>query len=905
MKGTKLIAGLAALAMCFGMAAALPPGSEAGTTSVTAFAEQHIWDGTADTSWYYKEHQYIYTGEGDNAKRLEVFNISTPEELAGLSQLVRNGVTMQDTYINLTDDIMLNDTSNYANWAAEAPQNNWIPVGVSSIYAPYSKDKGVAMGTDYAYKTFEGIFNGNGHTVSGMYCYHYSMAGLFGSISGDVSNVVVKDSYVLAENPCRYDVSCSWPVFAGGIVSYCQRGGIISGCEFDGSVKAIGKHYSAPGSLAYEINYIQSHQCAAGGIVGRIDDGDVGMVLGAILYTAVFGIQVYGLPTTPLIIGSYFNETNHAMGVFNCINHGSVSSEYGKSALGAGGIVGTGGLLGGTGAISPIAIYHCYSDGTATRADGNCGAMVGNCDYGPYSANNFKEIGCYYTNCERSSYPNEAVNYTNAGMTTEEVAEKLGDYFKAEGDTIYLDYAAMPVAEDLAEIHTDTFALPAEAPGTLDAPQLSSSIEDDSVKITWNKDTTYASWEYAIAADRDFTDCYEVGSYNNSSMYSSVNSIYFESLDLSTPYYIRVRGRTGDPSSESTQYTHWSYVTAGTIPPEPAPTEQTEPPTEQTEPSTEQTEPSTEQTEPSTEQTEPSTEQTEPSTEQPSARPQKLLAPCLSCYPTIYEEKPVLIFKWNRLDGITGYECQNSTDPTFADAKSFDESLDYTGVRYSNNTPGTTYYFRIRSFVETENGREYSEYATTHITAPAETETVELAAPVMLAPRLINDNKYLISWSAVSDADSYEIDTATDPAFEQCIRNDTEPAIQPNTERRWLEGFQKDQVYYYRIRAVKESENGKIYSDYTYINLMIPSAFELLHGDADSSTNVDASDAANILIEAAMVGSGENSTLTNMQSMAADVNGDGVINATDATAVLQYAAAVGAGQADARIEDYV
>ncbi|MCR4644672.1 MAG: hypothetical protein K5695_04590 [Oscillospiraceae bacterium] len=566
MKAKRLAAGLTALAMCFGMAATMPFTHEADTTAVTAHAAQHVWDGTADTSWYYREHQYIYTGEGDSAKRLDVFNISTPEELAGLSQLVRNGVTMKDTYINLTDDIVLNDLSNYANWETEAPKNNWIPVGVNSIYSPYTKDKGVAMGIDYTYKTFEGIFNGNGHTISGMYCYHYSMAGLFGAINGDVSNVVVKDCYVIAKNPSRYDVSASWPVYAGGIVSFCDRGGIISGCEFNGSVKAIGKHYSGSSmwDTIYDSNFSENHQCAAGGIVGRIDDGDVGMVLGAILYTAVFGIQVYGLPTTPLIIGSYFEETNGVMGVLNCVNHGTVYSEYGKSAEGAGGIVGTGGLLGGTGAISPFAVYHCYSDGTASRSDGNYGAMVGNCESGPYSANNFQEIGCYYTNCDRSSYPNEAINYTKAGMTVEEVAEKLGSYFKAEGGTIHLNYAAMGKSSDLAKTFTDTFNPPAEKNATLEAPKLNKSMDGDRITITWDRNSSITAWDYAIAADKDFNDCYDVGSYTGT-------NIFWESLDLSTPYYIRVRGRTGDISNENTQYTSWSYLTAGTIPPDPVP----------------------------------------------------------------------------------------------------------------------------------------------------------------------------------------------------------------------------------------------------------------------------------------------------------------------------------------------
>ncbi|MDE5754286.1 MAG: hypothetical protein K2H89_07080, partial [Oscillospiraceae bacterium] len=43
------------------------------TASVTASAESsEVWDGTADTSWYYKEHTVLVNEDGD---RLAIFNI--------------------------------------------------------------------------------------------------------------------------------------------------------------------------------------------------------------------------------------------------------------------------------------------------------------------------------------------------------------------------------------------------------------------------------------------------------------------------------------------------------------------------------------------------------------------------------------------------------------------------------------------------------------------------------------------------------------------------------------------------------------------------------------------------------------------------------------------------------------
>ncbi len=76
-------------------------------------------------------------------------------------------------------------------------------------------------------------------------------------------------------------------------------------------------------------------------------------------------------------------------------------------------------------------------------------------------------------------------------------------------------------------------------------------------------------------------------------------------------------------------------------------------------------------------------------------------------------------------------------------------------------------------------------------------------------------------------------------------------------------------------------------------------------GDANEDTLVDASDAADILVAAAKIGSGADSGLTESQLAVADVNGDGAIDAMDAAAILSYAAAIGSGNADAKLEDFI
>jgi len=115
---------------------------------------QTIWDGTADITWY-------------DATQSS-FDISTPEQLAGVAQLVNNGTTtFSDKVLNLTADLWLNSTGDSTN--------NWVPIGGSAT----------ATGETSGSPTyFRGTFHGQGHVIYNMYCEKssYFQAGLFGGI---------------------------------------------------------------------------------------------------------------------------------------------------------------------------------------------------------------------------------------------------------------------------------------------------------------------------------------------------------------------------------------------------------------------------------------------------------------------------------------------------------------------------------------------------------------------------------------------------------------------------------------------------------------------------------------------------------------------------------------------------
>ncbi|MBR3629837.1 MAG: hypothetical protein IKN55_05105 [Oscillospiraceae bacterium] len=78
-------------------------------------------------------------------------------------------------------------------------------------------------------------------------------------------------------------------------------------------------------------------------------------------------------------------------------------------------------------------------------------------------------------------------------------------------------------------------------------------------------------------------------------------------------------------------------------------------------------------------------------------------------------------------------------------------------------------------------------------------------------------------------------------------------------------------------------------------------------GDVNADGNINASDAALVLIDAAQAGASDDgaSKLTATQQKAADINKNGEITASDAAFILIFSAAYNAGRTDVKIEDFV
>ena len=161
-----------------------------------------VWDGSVAKQF----------AGGDGSKD-SPYQISNGAELAYLAKLVNDGNDFSKKTITLKADIKLNTDD------VPASGNEWTPIGNSDD------------------NVFSGIFDGNGHTISGLYINVTGSLkgslyqGLFGCVEdGTVQNLIVTGS-VTVKNTASKNVSC-----IGGIVGSADKA--VQNCGFYGIVSA-------------------------------------------------------------------------------------------------------------------------------------------------------------------------------------------------------------------------------------------------------------------------------------------------------------------------------------------------------------------------------------------------------------------------------------------------------------------------------------------------------------------------------------------------------------------------------------------------------------------------------------------------------------------------------------------
>lgn len=298
---------------------------------------------------------------------VDPYQIATAEQLALLSDVVGDSETdasYRKAYYKLVADITINEGSSVTTWETSAPEFSWTPIGKT-------------------YYSFQGVFDGDGHTISGLYVNldcdesSTSIGGLFADNDGIIKNVNVDNSYICISGLLKdigaiagkngkdatisncnvnaiidcYDATC------GGVVG--ENSGTVDNCKFLGSITEKREHsFTEIGGIVGQssgkvINCtnngtITSDKIAiayAGGIVANLSDGTVENCInnGTVLCSNgkvpedksldIYGNQVGG------IVGKIYSSSiggeefqNKDIAVVNCTNNGDVSG--GMSAAG-------------------------------------------------------------------------------------------------------------------------------------------------------------------------------------------------------------------------------------------------------------------------------------------------------------------------------------------------------------------------------------------------------------------------------------------------------------------------------------------------------------------------------------------------------------------------------------------
>ncbi len=291
-----------AIIMALFVCAALP---------MSVIAVSSVWDGTVATSY-----------AGGTGTETDPYQISNGQQLAYLAKQVNAGTTYEGQFFVLTDDIALNDTTNHEAWGTNdgqggivEPSNTWDAIGWEKT-------------------SFDGEFDGAGHTVSGVYINRntnissYDNNSLFGNaeVTSVIKNLGVIDSYVETYSG------------AAGVVD--SSDGMVFNCYCTGStIKAVKSN--AARVVGFSSGTV-SGCYSTSTIVGLGSDASAGGIVG---YSG-------GL-------------------IVNCYNTGSVTHFYGGDA---GGVVGS--LTTGKGEDLAPAIRNCYNIGTVS-GDMHIGGVIG------------------------------------------------------------------------------------------------------------------------------------------------------------------------------------------------------------------------------------------------------------------------------------------------------------------------------------------------------------------------------------------------------------------------------------------------------------------------------------------------------------------------------------------------
>ena len=343
------------------------------------------WFNNPDTETY---------GDGSESNP---YIIDSAEDLAGLSWLVYTGDSRapKETAYVLDDNYNSFFYNKHFKLASDInlAAHMWQPIGIMN---------------DSANNCFGGIFDGNGHTIKGVFTLEEngSMQSVFGTTYSPDESYPSSIQNLMVTNSVIKGTSC-----VGGILGYAFFNSQIINCKFSGEI------YGSAGSIGGIVGEITdclisgcvnngtvtnaasagSDYIPIGGIVGYANTASTGA---KIEYSANYG-KVIGKNTAGGIVGH-----NMSAEIYYCTNNGDVSSSDSSDNGSVGGIVGrikstakislsqnngkisgynyVGGIIGISESnidtesnIGILEIYSCINNGAIIGTGGSIGGIAG------------------------------------------------------------------------------------------------------------------------------------------------------------------------------------------------------------------------------------------------------------------------------------------------------------------------------------------------------------------------------------------------------------------------------------------------------------------------------------------------------------------------------------------------
>lgn len=272
------------------------------------FLMMFCWVGYAAESWNYPASTPASPFGGGTGTSSDPYLINNAQQLANLAYMVNNGNTYTGKYFKLTQDIVLNDDVLDADGNLNSGSfKHWTPIGSSSY-------------------SFKGNFDGDNHSVSGLYINSGSdYSGLFGrAADGLITKVGVIDSYIYGGQ------------YTAGIlghsdycdVTYCYNYATVSGTFDIGGI--IGDVCGLGGSASSRSNSVITACINYGKIVSRSNSCQGGITGYAYSNVTISYCANYGSVTgTSNHVGGIQGESGAT--IHHCINMGRVYSSGGTA----------------------------------------------------------------------------------------------------------------------------------------------------------------------------------------------------------------------------------------------------------------------------------------------------------------------------------------------------------------------------------------------------------------------------------------------------------------------------------------------------------------------------------------------------------------------------------------------